>query len=119
MYASQGHEPIYAIKAELFKALAHPVRIRILELLSEDAERSVADLLQVTELEASHLSQHLSVLRKYRVVTSHRTAKTVHYRIAHPSVVELLATARRFVLDNVAADRIVHEAAADLPRIGR
>ena len=56
--------PLYEVKANLFKGLAHPLRIRILELLSTAQELSVADLLKEMELEASHLSQHLSVLRK-------------------------------------------------------
>ena len=47
---------IAEIKAELFKALAHPIRIRVLELLA-DGERSVGELLSHLGLEASHLSQ--------------------------------------------------------------
>lgn len=55
--------PLSEIKAELFKALAHPGRVRVLELL-RDGERSVAELVPLVGLEASHLSQQLGVLRR-------------------------------------------------------
>ena len=83
--------PLYEIKANLFKALAHPARIRILELLAAAPENTaaVSYLLAETGLEASHLSQHLATLRKHKVVTSVRSANAVTYRLAHPGVAEL------------------------------
>ena len=92
--------PLYEVKANLFKGLAHPVRIRVLELLSAAPEVSVSDLLSATGLEASHLSQHLSVLRRYRLVTSERRGLQQFYTLADPLVAELLAVARR-LLENV------------------
>ena len=93
--------PLYEIKAELFKALGHPARIRVLELLSA-GEVPVSDLLADTGMEPSHLSQHLSVLRRAGVVSSRREGNTVYYRTAHDSVQELLASAREFLLDALA-----------------
>lgn len=88
--------PLNVVKAELFKGLAHPVRIRILELLSEaEAEElSVGVLIDALGLEASHVSQHLRVLRGYDLVTSERRASQVYYRLAHHSVVDMLSAAR-------------------------
>ncbi|MBG6181816.1 ArsR/SmtB family transcription factor [Arthrobacter sp. CAN_A1] len=86
--------PLYEVKANLFKGLAHPVRIRVLELLSAAPEVSVSDLLTATGLEASHLSQHLSVLRRYQLVTSDRRGLQQFYTLASPLVAELLAVAR-------------------------
>lgn len=86
--------PLYEVKANLFKGLAHPVRIRVLELLSAAPEVSVSDLLSATGLEASHLSQHLSVLRRYHLVTSDRRGLQQFYSLASPLVAELLAVAR-------------------------
>ncbi|MBG6226493.1 ArsR family transcriptional regulator [Arthrobacter sp. CAN_A2] len=86
--------PLYEVKANLFKGLAHPLRIRVLELLSAAAEVSVSDMLLATGLEASHLSQHLSVLRRYHLVTSERRGLQQFYRLATPQVAELLAVAR-------------------------
>ena len=85
--------PLYEIKAELFKALGHPARIRILELLAA-GEVPVRDLLADTGMEASHLSQHLAVLRRAGVVASRREGNAVYYRTAHSSVDSLLAAAR-------------------------
>lgn len=92
--------PLSEIKAELFKALAHAGRVRILEVLSA-GERSVGELLAVVGLEASHLSQQLGVLRRAGVVTARRDGSTVMYAIANDSVVELLAVAKRFLLDGL------------------
>ena len=67
--------PISEIKAELFKALAHPARIRVLELLAE-GERSVGEIQPLVGIESSHLSQQLGVLRRAGLVTRRgRTAR--------------------------------------------
>src|SRR5262245_48659531 len=63
--------PLSEIKAELFKALAHPGRVRILEIL-RDGEHTVTELVPLVGLEASHLSQQLAVLRRARIVTTRR-----------------------------------------------
>lgn len=89
--------PIYEIKAELFKALGHPVRIRTLELLSA-GDQPVSALLADLGIEASHLSQHLAVLRRAGAVTKTRQGNAVTYTIADPSVAEMLAAARAFLL---------------------
>lgn len=91
--------PLYEIKSELFKALGHPARVRILEILVSADEVSVADLLVDTGMEASHLSQHLAVLRRGGVVSSRREGNSVFYRTAHPSVAVLLGAAREFLID--------------------
>ena len=90
--------PLYEIKAELFKALGHPARIRILELLAAD-EVPVSSLLTDTGMEPSHLSQRLAVLRRAGVVASRREGNAVYYRTAHPSVETMLAAAREFLVD--------------------
>lgn len=90
--------PLYEIKAELFKALGHPARIRILELMA-DGEVAVATLLADTGMEPSHLSQHLAVPWRAGVVTSRREGNAVFYRTAKPSVGALLAAARELLVD--------------------
>lgn len=117
---TDSEAPLYEIKANLFKGLAHPVRIRVLEILATSPEHScpVSVLLEDTQLEASHLSQHLSVLRRHRVVTSARTASTVTYSLAHPVIADLLASARAFLLDTLAQTRDQLATAEDLPMLG-
>lgn len=92
--------PLHELKAELFKALAHPVRVRTLELLAE-RDRRVSELLAEIGIEASHLSQHLAVLRRTGVVTARREGNAVSYRLAHPAVAAMLADARTAIIDSL------------------
>ena len=89
--------PISEIKAELFKALAHPARIRILEVLA-DGERAVGELQPLVGIELSHLSQQLAVLRRTGLVTSRKTGSSVIYAIKDDTVVELLQVAKRLLI---------------------
>lgn len=100
-----GERPLYEIKANLFKGLAHPYRIRVLEILSGGDEVSVSQMIAETGLEASHLSQHLSVLRRYGLVTSERRASVVYYRLAFPQVADLLLTARELLAELLGASQ--------------
>ncbi len=118
MSLSESQRPLYEVKANLFKGLAHPFRIRILELLSASEEVSVADMLAATGLEASHLSQHLSVLRRHRLVESERRASHVYYRLAHRQAAEMLAVARQLLLEILRSDGERLDDAQDLPSIG-
>lgn len=95
--------PLYQAKAELFRTLGHPVRIRVLELL-QDGPQPVRDLLAQIEIEPSNLSQQLAVLRRAGIVTSTRQGPSVVYQLAASDVAELMAAARRF-LTEVLADR--------------
>jgi DNA-binding transcriptional ArsR family regulator len=90
--------PLYEVKANLFKGLAHPVRVRVLEVLSSFPAVSVTDLLADTGLEASHLSQHLSVLRRHNLVVAERRASQVFYRLAYPEVADLLSVSRSLLV---------------------
>ncbi len=97
-------EPLYKLKAEFFKTLGHPARIRVLELLAV-RDRSVADLLPEVGLESSNLSQQLGVLRRAGVVVARKDGNTVIYSIASPDIAELLTVARK-VLTRVLSDRV-------------
>ena len=88
--------PLYQAKAELFRTLGHPVRIRVLELL-QDGPLPVRDLLADTGVEPSNLSQQLGVLRRAGLVTSSRQGPTVLYTLSSPDVAGLLRAARRLL----------------------
>ena len=96
---SDAHCPLYEVKANLFKGLAHPVRVRVLEVLSASPAVSVADLMADTGLEASHLSQHLSVLRRHNLVAAERRASQVFYRLSFPQVADLLSVSRLLLVE--------------------
>jgi DNA-binding transcriptional ArsR family regulator len=97
-------EPLYKLKAEFFKTLGHPARIRVLELLAI-RDRSVGELLPEIGIESSNLSQQLGVLRRAGVVDARKDGNTVIYSIASPDMAELLAVARK-VLTRVLSDRV-------------
>jgi DNA-binding transcriptional ArsR family regulator len=90
--------PLYHAKAELFRTLGHPARIRILELLCE-GPHAVHELRQHVEIEASNLSQQLSVLRRAQMVVSARTDGEVVYSISVPEVRDLLVAGRRILAE--------------------
>ncbi|WP_120338524.1 ArsR/SmtB family transcription factor [Cryobacterium soli] len=97
---TDANRPLYEVKANLFKGLAHPVRVRVLEVLANaTGDLSVTDLLTDTGLEASHLSQHLSVLRRHNLVLAERRGSLVFYRLAYPQVADLLAVARQLLVE--------------------
>lgn len=103
--------PLYEVKANLFKGLAHPLRIRILEIITATDEVSVADLQRETGLEASHLSQHLSVLRRHRLVVSERRASHVFYRPTDERVAVFLGVARELIGVLLTEERALLDAA--------
>jgi DNA-binding transcriptional ArsR family regulator len=95
--------PLYQAKAEMFRTLGHPVRIRVLELL-QAGPRPVRDLLTAIDVEPSNLSQQLAVLRRAGVVVSYRDSGQVTYALSTPDVADLLAAGRR-ILGAVLTDR--------------
>lgn len=95
--------PLYQAKAEFFRTLGHPARIRVLELLAE-CDRPVHELRGAIDVEASNLSQQLAVLRLAGLVTQRREAGEVIYSLALPEVRDLLAAARH-ILTTKNADR--------------
>ncbi len=113
------HRPLYEVKANLFKGLAHPLRVRILEVLADADETSVTDLLADSGLEASHLSQHLSVLRRHHLVVSERKASQVFYRLAYPQIADLLAVARVLLVEILETTQQQLVSTGELPPVGR
>ena len=85
---------LQTLKAEFFKALGHPVRVRILEILRHGG-RSVQELQQLLQLDQAIVSQHLARLRAKNVVESHKVGLTMRYTVRDPAVGELLDVARR------------------------
>ena len=93
--------PLYEAKAEFFRMLGHPVRIRVLELL-QDGPVPVRGLLAAIEVEPSSLSQQLAVLRHSGIVTATREGSTVVYELAGGDVADLLKAARRILTEMLA-----------------
>ena len=85
---------LQAFKAEFFKALAHPVRIRILEILVA-GDRSVQELQESLDLDQPTVSQQLAILRSKNVVVATKVGTSVRYALRDQLVGELLDVARR------------------------
>lgn len=94
--------PLYQAKAEFFRTLGHPARIRILELLCE-RDHAVHELLEKITIEPSNLSQQLAVLRRTSMVVSYRRAGEVVYSVSVPEVRDLLTAARSILSGLIAA----------------
>lgn len=93
----QPNRPLSEVKADLFKALAHPARVRALEVLTE-GERTVGELQPLVGIESSHLSQQLAVLRRAGLVITRKEGSSVIYSLRDPLVADLLAAAKRLLL---------------------
>ena len=87
-------ENLQTFKAEFFRALAHPVRIRILEALVR-GERTVGQLQRDLDLEQSLVSQQLAILRAKNVVAPRKDGTTVYYTLRDPLLGDLLDVARK------------------------
>ena len=92
--------PLSEVKADLFRALAHPARIRVLEVLAE-GEHSVGDMQPLVGIESSHLSQQLAILRRAGLVTTRKDGSSVVYAIRDPETAALLASARRLLINTL------------------
>ena len=98
--------PITDAKAELFKALAHPARVRVLELLAE-GEHTMGALAELSGLEPSHLSQHVTQLRRAGIVDSRRAGTSVICSLRDPQTAELLAVARQLISNNLRQGQVL------------
>ena len=86
-------QPLHRFKAEFFRALGHPARLRILELLRA-GELSVTELQSELEIDASSVSQQLAVLRAKNIVDTRRAGTSVYYSVRDPQIFQLLDVAR-------------------------
>lgn len=85
---------IQQFKADFFKALAHPLRIQILEILAEE-DKSVNEILTLLDMEGSAVSQQLTVLRAKNIVSGTKDGNRVIYSLRDPAIIELLSVAKK------------------------
>ncbi|HEY7935368.1 MAG TPA: metalloregulator ArsR/SmtB family transcription factor [Solirubrobacteraceae bacterium] len=97
MWSSRaGQSPIYALKADFFRVLGHPVRVRMLQVL-RDGEHSVGSLQDELDLDSSSTSQHLAALRGQGLLESRKEGTSVFYRVKDPRTLELLELAKHII----------------------
>ena len=76
------------------KAMAHPLRIKILCILGGSGEVSVQDIVEQVGTSQSNISQHLSILREKGILASRKDANKVYYRVADPKILQLIGAMR-------------------------
>lgn len=82
--------------SELMRALAHPLRIKILEFIDQNGSVNVNKIYNTLKLEQSITSQHLRILRAVGLVVTEREGKYIHYSIDYDKVMHTLGTLDRF-----------------------
>ena len=95
---------LQVFKAGFFRALAHPVRIRILEVLVK-GDRSVQELQEALGLEQPIVSQQLAVLRSSNIVSTRKEGVSVRYGVRDPLIGTLLDTARQIFNNHLIGTR--------------
>jgi DNA-binding transcriptional ArsR family regulator len=95
---------LQVFKATFFRALAHPTRIRILEILTRGG-RTVYELQEALALEQPIVSQQLAVLRTHGIVTAEKQGLAVRYTLRDPLIAELLEVARRIFNNHLVSTR--------------
>src|SRR4051812_22796834 len=93
-------QPIHRIKADFFRTLGHPARVRVLELL-RDGELTVGELQAELEIDSSGASQHLAAMRRQGLLESRREGTSVYYRVRDPRTFQLLETARQLITSHL------------------
>jgi DNA-binding transcriptional ArsR family regulator len=97
-------DDLQVFKAGFFRALAHPARIRILELLVR-GDRTVQELQEALRLDQPVVSQQLAVLRSNNIVSSRKEGVSVRYAVRDPLIGELLDTARQIFNNHLVGTR--------------
>ncbi len=91
------HENGYAAIARLYRALSHPVRLRLLETLAQCGEACVCHLTVALKHRQPYISQQLAILREANLITERRDGTLVYYRLADEQVMELIAASHKWV----------------------
>jgi ArsR family transcriptional regulator len=99
-------DPVHEVKANLFRVLGHPARVRILELLRQ-GELSVGALQVALDLDSGGTSQHLAALRRIGLVDSRREGTSVYYRVDDARVFDLLEVGRAIISRQLAEQQAI------------
>jgi ArsR family transcriptional regulator len=95
--AAEPSRELQTLKAEFFRALAHPVRIRLLEVLAASGAQNVQALQQKLGIDQPIVSQQLARLRATGIVTARKESTTVTYALADPMLADLLTVAKEIL----------------------
>lgn len=111
----QTEEKIFQMHAEVCKSMASPTRLKIMNLLRE-GEKSVEELREELKLPKANLSQHLSVLRQRRIVSTRRAGLNIYYKVANPKMIKACDILREVLFEQLGEGERLRKGMA---RIGR
>ena len=94
-------EHVYKQQSEICKALSHPIRIHILDLLSANTEKTNSEMLEVLQIPKANLTQHLAVLTKAGIVIT-RKERLFHYsKLAFPQIKDACEMIRKILIEQI------------------
>lgn len=96
-------DSVYRAKAEFFKTLGHPVRVRVIEVLA-GGPRSVSAMQPDVGVESAHLSQQLAIMRRAGIVSAERQGSSMIYSVLDPQIFELLGVAKQIIMTRLTND---------------
>ncbi len=102
------YQQMFELHADLLKALAHPSRLEIIQLLREQ-ELCVSDIYSMLDLPQAKISQHLMILRDVGVVTTRKDGKQVFYQISHPQIVQACDSMREVLIEQHKGSAVADE----------
>jgi ArsR family transcriptional regulator len=91
---------VFNLHAEMCKTLAHPIRLEIISLL-RDKEKSVAELLKNIQASKGNLSQHLTVLKNAKIVSTRRDGLSIYYKITRPKMIKACDIVREVLFEQI------------------
>ena len=101
-------DPVYEQKAIIYKALAHPIRVQIVELLA-NGEKSVSEIVARVGAKESNTSRHLAVLKAAGVVNARKVGMNVYYELRLPCIVNMFSCVDRAIREKAEYHRAIAE----------
>lgn len=96
---------IYEHRARIVKALAHPLRLKLIELLSQKNEWCVCELVEALKCDQPAVSKHLNMLKNTGLIVSHKEGNKVLYQLRMPCITNFLNCIDHVLKDNLAAQQ--------------
>jgi ArsR family transcriptional regulator len=96
---------LYQRRAEILKALAHPSRLLIVDVLNDRGELRVRDLEKIVGSDQSTVSKHLSILKQSGIIDQRRDGKSSMYRLTRPCVMRFFACIEQVMKENLKEQR--------------
>jgi ArsR family transcriptional regulator len=100
-----GNKKLYQRRADILKALAHPSRLLMVDILHARGELCVCDLMKVVGSDQSTVSKHLSVLKQAGILDHRRDGKNSMYRLTRPCVMSFFTCVEQVMKENLKEQR--------------